>query len=178
MAAGFSIDKASDGISIGLITLTDGKTSAWYARNLADWSHNYFESLEKPLEWDLKLLIICAHGHAGGRSLKGSGDGQHVGVDELSAFIKANMRVDKVLLNVCHGGDSGGVPGESFGNHLSKALGCRVYGAVEAVAGYNEHSLHFYNSHEYHWHRYADGGRADLGVKTLESMLAWVKSRP
>lgn len=171
-------DKATDGINIGLVTFTDGKTSAWYARNLADCAHSYFEKLEKPLDWELKLLIVCGHGRAGGRSLRGAEADQHVSIDELAAFIKANIRVDKVLLNVCHGGDSGGVPGESLGNLLSKALGCRVYAAEEDVEAFNGHSLHFYSSREYHWHRYADNARALLGPKTLEGMLEWVKSRP
>lgn len=177
MASDLGIDKANDGISIGLLSMTDGKTSHWYARNLADVAHNFFDPLDKPLGWELKLLIVCGHGRSGGTRITGV-DGHCVELHTLAAFIKANIKVDKVLLNVCHGGDSGGVPGESIGNTLSKELGCRVYAAEEAVAAFNGADLHFYNSHEYHWNRYVDNSKAPLGKKTLEGILEWIKARP
>jgi hypothetical protein len=163
MDSDLHIEKATDGIAIGFITLTDGKTSAWYSHNLADVSHKYFDPLEKPLGWDVKLLIICGHGRSGGKRLKGE-NGDIVELEALAAFIKANIKTEKILLNVCHGGDSGEVPGESIGNHLSNAVGCRVYAAVENIAAFNGRDLHFYRSKEYTWHRYLDNSKADIGV--------------
>lgn len=167
-------NKDTDGVEVGLITLTNGKTSAWYTESVVDYSTCYFEQLEKntPLNWKLDVLVICGHGRTSGNSLKSDGS-QKATLEELATFIENNMTVKKILVNACHGGDSGDDPGSSFANKLSKRLGVICYGPVESIARADSKGK-FYNKKTYNWNRFNKNKEKYLGEHSLDEMIPYV----
>jgi hypothetical protein len=165
-------DKDEDGVEVGLLTLTNGKTSEWYTESVVDHTHNYFDPLNEPLGWKLDVLIVCGHGRAGGTHLA-TDEHTKVSLEELAAFIGANMKVKRILLNACHAGDSGKTPGNSFANKLSKLVNATTYGPVESIQRADLKGK-FYHDKKYHWNRYKDNHKSELGEHTLSEFIPFV----
>ena len=159
--------------SIGVISLTGGKTSEWYKENLSNGKfHFFFDELESNLNWDVKLLIICAHGRKASHKVKGVD--KSVDMDEIMEFIKKNIKYQKIYLNVCQGGNCDDTPGESLGNHVSLGLNCKVYAALEKIKAYNGKNNKFFDNHEYTWHRYTNNSKSNIngkGIKTIRQLI-------
>jgi len=168
-------DKDEDGVEVGLLTLTNGKTSEWYTESVVDRTHNYFDRIDEPLGWKLDVLIICGHGRAGGTHLA-TDEHTKVSIEELAEFIGANMKVKRILLNACHAGDSGNKAGSSLANKLSKLVNAITYGPVESIQRADNKGK-FYHDKKYHWNRYKDNAKSELGEHTLSEFIPYVLHR-
>lgn len=175
-------DKSTDGVEVGVVSFTMGKTSSWYAESVADFYHDYHGAIEAakkanssppPLQWSLDTLILCGHGSVGGNGISND-TGVKVKTDEIAAFVKTNMiKLNQVLVNCCHGADSGGKPGNAFADKLGKALGVPTFGAIESINRLDNKGK-FYNATEYHWRKFDNGVETDLGVHNLQQLLRFV----
>uniref|UniRef100_A0A0G4HL98 Uncharacterized protein n=1 Tax=Chromera velia CCMP2878 TaxID=1169474 RepID=A0A0G4HL98_9ALVE len=171
MAQLVNFDKNADGVEVGLISLTNGQTTQWYAKEVCDYYQDWFSPVQKPLGWTLDVLVICGHGREGSDKIA-TDDGQRIILEEVAAEIQRNgIRTRRVILNSCQAGDGGSNPSTSMANKLSMLLGgVKTYGPVESIQRFDPKGR-FYFQAKYHWNRYAMGSMQPLGEMTLQDLL-------